>query len=118
MAIPALLIGQRLFPLVGLTGAFRRQSDGAFFASWLGLLVIANLLFAAALVVPLTPALIVALATALSIIALASADMRAQVLAAIRVVTVNARFTVGIAVLTVLAAWSYIAIRDDSKPVA
>jgi len=104
MAIPALLIGLRLMPLLGLEGAFRRPTDGAFFALWLGLLVIANLLFAAALLVPLTLSLIVALAVLLPIVALAHADLRSQALGAIRVVTAKPQLLAGMAALAVAAA--------------
>jgi len=104
IAIPAVLIGLRLMPLIGLAGAFRRPVDGTFFALWLGLLVIADLLFAAALLGPLTPSLIVALAVALSIVALAHADVRVQALGAIRALTVNGRRLAVIAALAVAAA--------------
>src|SRR4029450_5326202 len=63
-----------------------------------------NLLFAAALFVPLTPALFLALAVALSIIALAQADMRAEARAAIRAVIANAGLTAGVVALALGSA--------------
>lgn len=96
MAIPALLVGQRLIPVLGLDGAFRKPSDAGFVALWLGLLLIANLLFAAALFVPLPPTLIVLLGVALSLIGLAHRQVRAHTASLFRALSASPPLMVGI----------------------
>ena len=104
IAIPASLVGQQLMLLIGLAAAFRRQSDAAFFALWLGLLIIANLLFAMALFVPLTPVNAGLFGGVLSIIALSHADVRARAAALIHALTADRPLIPGIAALALAAA--------------
>jgi len=104
IAIPALLAGLRLMPLIGLAGVFRRATDGAFFALWLGLLLIVNLLLAAALFIPLTPTLIALLGIVLSLISLAHREVRAQAGSLLRALSASTPLLAAIAAVAVAAA--------------
>jgi hypothetical protein len=87
--VPCFLIGCRVLSWTGCLQQFTRLGDACFVATWLGLLVLLNLLLAFAPFGPVTPAKFMAIALALSLLALTDAKARRIFLDVVKQVTVS-----------------------------